>query len=168
MNTLFYILKFKWSQFSSVTQSSLTLCDPMDCLSITISWNLLNSRPLSWWCHPTISSSRPLLLLPSVFPSIRVFSNESVLCIRWPKYWNFSFSISPSNVYSGLISFRIDWLDLLEVQGDSQVSSPTPQCTMPDALLQTEHPDKEELKLCGLIEFSLWIQHSNLSKGTEM
>ena len=60
---------------------------------------------------------RPLLLLPSVFFSIRVFSNESVLCIRWPNYWSFSFSISPSNEYSGLISFRIDWFDLLEVQG---------------------------------------------------
>ena len=61
-------------------------------------------------CHP-------LLLLPSIFPSIRVFSNESVLCIRWPKYWSFSFSISPSKRYSGLISFRMDWLDLLAVQG---------------------------------------------------
>ena len=60
---------------------------------------------------------RPLLFLPSLFPSIRVFSNESVLCIRWPKYWSFSFSISPSNEYSGLISFRVDWLDLLAVQG---------------------------------------------------
>ena len=60
---------------------------------------------------------RPLLLLPSIFPSIRVFSNESVLCIRWPKYWTFSFSISPSNEYSGLISFRMDWLDFLVVQG---------------------------------------------------
>ena len=59
---------------------------------------------------------RPLLLLPSVFPSIRVFSNESILRIRWPKYWSFSFSISPSNEYSGLISFRINWLDLLAVQ----------------------------------------------------
>ena len=59
----------------------------------------------------------PLLLLPSIFPSIRVFSNESVLCIRWPKYWSFSFSISPSNEYSGLISFRMDWLDLLVLQG---------------------------------------------------
>ena len=59
---------------------------------------------------------RPLLLLPSIFPSIRVFSNESVLCIRWPKYWSFNFSISPSNEYSGLISFRFDWLDLLAVQ----------------------------------------------------
>ena len=60
---------------------------------------------------------RPLLLLPSIFPSIRVFFNESVLRIRWPKYWSFSFNISPSNEYSGLISFRIDWLDLLPVQG---------------------------------------------------
>ena len=61
-------------------------------------------------CHP-------LLLLPSVFPSIRVFSNELALCIRWPKYWSFSFSINPSNEYSGLVSFRIDWFDLLAVQG---------------------------------------------------
>ena len=60
---------------------------------------------------------RPLLLRPSIFPSIRVFSNESLLCIRWPKYWSFSFSISPSHEYSGLISFRIDWSDLLAVQG---------------------------------------------------
>ena len=60
---------------------------------------------------------RPLLLLPSIFPSIRVFSNESVLRIRWPKYWSFSFSISPSSEYSGMISFRMDWLDLLAVQG---------------------------------------------------
>uniref|UniRef100_A0AC11DDP8 Uncharacterized protein n=1 Tax=Ovis aries TaxID=9940 RepID=A0AC11DDP8_SHEEP len=60
---------------------------------------------------------RPLLLMPSVFPSIRVFSNESVLCIRWPKYWSFSFSISPSSEHPGLISFRMDWLDLLSVQG---------------------------------------------------
>ena len=58
-----------------------------------------------------------LLFLPSIFPSIRVFSNESALCIRWPKYWSFNFSISPSNEYSGLISFRIDWFDLLAVQG---------------------------------------------------
>ena len=65
------------------------------------------------WSHPLLS----LLLLPSVFPSIRVFSNESALCIRWPKYWSFSFVISPSNEYSGLISFRMDWLDLLAVQG---------------------------------------------------
>ena len=60
---------------------------------------------------------RPLLLLPSIFLSIRVFSKDSALCIRWPKYWSFSFSISPSNEYSGLISYKIDWLDLLEIQG---------------------------------------------------
>ena len=76
-----------------------------------------NSCPLSWWCHPTISSCHPLLLPPSSFPSIKVFSNESALHIRWPKYWSFSFNNSPSNEYSGLISFRMDWLDLLAVQG---------------------------------------------------
>ena len=76
-----------------------------------------NSYPLSWGCHPTISSCHPLLLLPSIFPIIRVFSNESALHIRWPKYWSFSFNISPSNEHSGLISFRMDWLDLLAVQG---------------------------------------------------
>ena len=76
-----------------------------------------NSCPLSGWCHPTILSCHPLLLLPSVFPSIRVSSRESVLHIRWPKYWSFSFSISLPNEYSGLISFRIDWFDLLEGQG---------------------------------------------------
>ena len=69
----------------------------------------------------------PLLLPPSIFPSIRVFSNESVLRIRWPKYWSFIFSISPSNEYSGLISFRMDWLDLLAVQGTLKKSPPTPQ-----------------------------------------
>ena len=66
---------------------------------------------------------RPLLLLPSIFPSIRVFSNESALRLRWPKYWSFSFSISPSNEYSGLISFRMDWFDLLAVQGTLKVST---------------------------------------------
>ena len=77
-----------------------------------------NSCPSSQWCHPTISSSVvPFFLMPSIFPSIRVFSSESVLCIRWPKCWSFSFSMSPSNEYSGLISFRMDWLDLLAVQG---------------------------------------------------
>ena len=75
-----------------------------------------NSSPLNQWCHPTISSS-VLLLLPSIFPSIRVFSNESALHTRWPKYWSFSFNISPSNEHPGLISFRMDWLDLLAVQG---------------------------------------------------
>ena len=76
-----------------------------------------DSCPPSWCCHPTISSCHPLLLLPSILPSNRVFSRESVLCIKWPKYWSFSFSISPSNGYPGLISFRMNWLDLLAVQG---------------------------------------------------
>ena len=77
-----------------------------------------HSWPLSRWCHPTISSSASLfLLLPSVFPSIRVFSSKSALHIRWPKYWSFSFNISPFNEYSGLNSFRMDLLDLLAVQG---------------------------------------------------
>ena len=77
-----------------------------------------NSCPLSWWCHPTISSSVvPFSSCLQSFPSIMVFSSESALHIRWPKYWSFSFSISPSNEYSGLISFRIDWFDLLAVQG---------------------------------------------------
>ena len=108
------------TQFSSVSQSCPTLCNPLDCntpdfLSITNSQSLLKlmsiesvmpSTPLIF-CHP--------LLLPSIFPSLRVFSNESGV-IRWPKYWSFSFNNSPSNVYSGLISFRMDWLDLLAVQ----------------------------------------------------
>ena len=107
-------------QFSSVAQLCLTLCDPMNCstpLSITNSWS--PSKPMS--IESVISSSHlilchPLLLLPSIFPSISVFSNESALHIRWPKYWCFSF-ISPSNEHPRLISFRMDWLDLLAVQG---------------------------------------------------
>ena len=71
---------------------------------------------LSRWCYLTISSSVALLFLPSIFPSFKVFSNELALHIKWPKYWSFSFSISPSNEYSGLISFRIDWFDLIAVQ----------------------------------------------------
>ena len=74
-----------------------------------------NSWPSSQWCHPTISSSVSPPPPAFIFPSIRVFSNESVLHIRWPKYWSFSFNISPYNEYSGLISFRMDWLDLLAV-----------------------------------------------------
>ena len=80
-------------------------------------WVYSNSSPLSQWCHPAISSCRPLLLLPSLFPSIRIFSSESALHIRWSNYWSFSFNISPSNKYSGLIFFRTDWFDLLAVQG---------------------------------------------------
>ena len=87
-------------------------------LSITNSWSLLKLMPIeSVMPSNHLILCRPLLLLPSIFPSIRVFSNESALRIRWPKYRNFSFSISPSNEYSGLISFSMDWMDLLAVQG---------------------------------------------------
>ena len=87
-------------------------------LSVTNCWSLLKLMSIeSVMSSNYLILCRPLLLPPSIFPSIRVFSNESVLCIRWPKYWSFSFSLSPSNEYSGLISFRMDWLDLLAVQG---------------------------------------------------
>ena len=87
-------------------------------LSITNSWSLLKLMSIELMMPSNhLILCHPLLLLHSIFPSIRVFSNESVLPIRWPKYWNFSFGISPSNEYSGLISFRMDWLDLLAVQG---------------------------------------------------
>ena len=87
-------------------------------LTFTISWSLLKLMSIeSVMPSNHLVLCHPLLLLPSAFPSIRVFSNGSYLCTRWPKYWRFSFSISPSNEYSGLISFRIDWFDLLAVQG---------------------------------------------------
>ena len=87
-------------------------------LSITNSQSLLKLMSIELVMPSShLILCHPLLLLPSIFPSIRVFSNESALCIRWPKYWSFSFKISPSNAYPGLISFRMDWLDLLAVQG---------------------------------------------------
>ena len=108
-------------QFSSVARLCLTLCDPhqarFPCPSPT-SGACSNSCPSNRGCHPIISSSvPPLLLLPLIFPSIKVFSNESLLPIRWPKYWSFSLNISPSNEYSGLVSFEMGWLDLLAGQG---------------------------------------------------
>ena len=110
-------------QFSSVTQSCPTLCDPWTAAhqasaSVTNSRSLLKFMSFeSVMPFNHIILCRPLLLLPSILLSITVFSNESVLHIRWPKYWSFSFSVSPSSEYSRLISFRMDWLDLLEVQG---------------------------------------------------
>ena len=110
-------------QLSSVARSCPTFSTPWTTarqasLSITNSWSLLKLMSIkSVMPSNHLILCHLLLLLPSIFPSIRVFSNESVLCIRWPKYWSFSFSISPSNEYSGLISFRMDWLDLLTVQG---------------------------------------------------
>jgi len=128
-------------QFSSVTQSCLTLCNPMDCSmpglpAITNSRGLLKLMSIE-----SVMSSNHLILccplfLPSVFPSIRDFSNESALCIRWPKYWSFNFNISPSNEYSGLISFRMDWLDLLAIQGTLK------------GLLQ-HHSSKASILLCS-------------------
>ena len=110
-------------QFSSVTQSYLTHCNPVDCSTpgFPVHHQLLelaqtHDHPVGDAIQPTHPLSSPFLL-PSVFPTIRVFSSESVLHIRWPKYWSFNFSISPSSEHSGLISFRMDWLDLLAVQG---------------------------------------------------
>ena len=97
-------------------------------LSITNSRSLLKPMSIELVMPSThLILCHPLLLPPSVFPRIRVFSSESVLRIRWPKYWSFSFSISPSNEHPGLISFRMDWLDLLAVQGTLKEFSPTPQ-----------------------------------------
>ena len=95
--------------------------------SFTISQSLLKFMAIESVMLTNLILCHPLLFLLSIFPSIRVFSNESVICIRWPKYCSFSFSISPSNEYSGLIFFRIDWFDLLEVQRASQESFPAPQ-----------------------------------------
>ena len=97
-------------------------------LSITNSWSLLKLMSIELVMPSShLILCHPLLLPPSIFPSIRVFSNKSVLCIRWPKYWSFSFSISPFNVHLGLISFRMDWLDLLAIQGTLKSLLPTPQ-----------------------------------------
>ena len=126
-------LQFSSVQFSSVTQSCPTLCDPKTAahqasLSITNSWSLLKLMSIeSVMPSRHLILCRPLLLLPPIPPSIRVFSNESTRLMRWPKYWSFSFSIIPSKEHTGLISFRMAWLDLLAVQGDPQESSPTSQ-----------------------------------------
>ena len=108
--------------FSSVAQSCPTLCDPMNCstpgfpvINSRSSLRLTSIKSVMPSSHPMLC--RPLLLLPPIPPSIRVFSNESTPHMRWPKYWSFSFSISPSKKHPGLISFRMDWLDLLAVQG---------------------------------------------------
>ena len=121
-------------------------------LSITISRNLLKVMSIQ-----SVMPSNYLilccffLLLPSIFPSIRVFSNESTLCIRWPKYWSFSFSISPSNEYSGLISFRIDWFDLLAVQGTLK------------RLLQ-QHSSKASILWCSAF-FMVQLSHPYTTTG---
>ena len=144
-------------QFSSVTQSCLTLCDPMDCSTpglpdLRHSWSLLKLMSTELvmpfnhlvLCHPR-------LLPPSVFPTIRVFSNESALHIRWPMYWSFSFSISPSNQYSGLISFRIDWFDILAVQRTFK------------SLLQ-HHNSKASILRCSAF-FMVQLSHPYMTTG---
>ena len=105
------------------------------------------------WVSEAIQSSHPLLslLLPSIFPSIRVFSNESALRIRWPKYWSFSFSISPSSEYSGLISLRIDWFDLLAVQGTLKS-------------LRQHHSSKASILLCSAF-FMVQFSHPYMTTG---
>ena len=114
-----------------VQSLSPCLCNPMDCSTpgLPVPHRLLDPAQthVHWVVMPSnhLILCRPLLLLPSIFPSIRVFSTELALRIRWPKYWSFSFSISPSNEYPGLISFRIDWFDLLAVQG-TLTSPPVP------------------------------------------
>ena len=105
--------------WTAARQASLSITNSQSLLKLMFIESVMPSNHLILCC--------PLLFLPSVFPSIRVFSNKSVLRVRWPKYWSFSFSISTSNEYSGLISFRIDWLDLLAVQGTLKESSPTQQ-----------------------------------------
>ena len=129
----------------------------MDCsmpgpLSITNSWSLLKLISIeSVMLSNHLILCPPLLLLPSIFPNIRVFSNESVLHIRWPKYWIFNFSISPSNEYSGLISFRIDWFHLLAIQGTLK------------SLLQ-HHSSKASILQCSTF-FMVQLLHPYMTTG---
>ena len=106
VSQLFRLFRVPWT---AAHQTSLYNTNPQSFLKLMPTESMMPSNHLIL-CHP-------LLLPPSIFPSIRIFPNESVLCMRWPKYWSFSFSISPSSEFSGLISFKIDWLDLLAVQG---------------------------------------------------
>ena len=146
------------NQFSSVAQSCLTLCDPVTAahqasLSITNSWSLLKLMSIgSVVSFKHLILCHPLLLPPSVIPSIRVFSNASALHMRWPKGWSFSFSISPSNEYSGLISFRMDWCDLLAVQGTLK------------SLLQ-HHSSKASILQCSAF-FIVQLSHYTITSST--
>ena len=120
-------------QFSSVTQLCPTFCDPMNCSTpglpvhhqLRSSLRLTSIKSVMPSIHLILC--HPLFLLPPIPPSIRVFSNESTLCMKWPKYWSFSFSIIPSNEHPGLITFRMDWLDLLAVHGTLKSLLLTPQ-----------------------------------------
>ena len=135
--------------------ATLTLCNPPACqvsLSFSISWSLLKLRSIELMILSNhLILCRPLLLLPSIFPHIRVFSNELALPISWPKYWSFNFSISPSNEYSGLISFRIEWFDLLAVQGTLR------------SLLQ-HHSSKVSVLWC-LAFFTVQLSHPYMTTG---
>ena len=138
-------------------------------MSITNSWSLLKlMSTTSVMPSNSLILCHPLLILPSIFPSIRVFSNESVLCIRWPKYWSFSFSISPSNEYTGLISFRMDWLDLLAVQGTLKsllqhyISKASILWHSAFFIVQLSHPYMTTGKTIALIRWDLGRQ-SNVS-----
>ena len=157
-------------------QLCLTLCDPMDCSTpgFPVHHGACSQSLLRLMSIESVMPSnhlilcRPLLLLPSIFPSIRVFSIESVLCIRWPKYWSFSFSISPSNEYSGLITFRIDWLDSLAVQGTLKSllqhhssKASVLQCSA-FFMVQLSHPYMTTGKTIALTSFDLFRQ-SNVS-----
>ena len=146
--------------YSSVAQSCLTLCDPMDCSmpDFPVHHQLLEFTQTQ--THDSLKSVMPSnhlilccprLLLLSIFPSIRIFSNESALCIRWPKYWSFNFSISPSNEYSVLTSFRIDWSDLLAVQGTLK------------SLLQ-HHSSKASILRCSAF-FIVQLSHLYMTTG---
>ena len=144
-------------QFSSVAQSCPTLCDPMDCSTQGLPVHHQLPEPTQTHVHrvsDTIQLSilcHPLLLLPSIFPSIRFFSNESALHIRWPKYWSFSFSISPSNEHPALISFRMDQMALLAVQGTLK------------SLLQ-HHSSKASILLCSAF-FTVQLSHPYMTTG---
>ena len=138
-------------QFSSVTQLCPTPCDPRTSLSITNSQGLLKLLSIkSVMPSNHLILCRPLLMA-SIFPSIRVFSNESTLHMRWPKYWSFSFSISPFNEHPGLISFRMDWLDLLAVQGTL------------NSLLQ-HHSSKASILQCSAF-FTVQLSHPCMTTG---
>ena len=145
------------SHISSVAQSCPTLWDPMHYSLPGVPAHRQHPELAQTLVHQVsdviqlLILCRPLLFLPSIFPGIRVFSKESVLCIRWPKYWSFSFSISPSNEYSGLISFRMDWLDLLVVQRTLK------------SLLQ--HHSSKASFLQHSAFFMVQLSHSNMSTG---
>jgi len=131
----------------------------------------LNSCPLSQWCHPTISFSvgSPLLLLPSTFPSIKIFSNELVLCMTFPKYWSFSFNISTSNEHPGLIFFRMDWVNLLAVQGTlksllqfKSIKSSELNFLYSPTLTSIQEKSKSKLQWGANLHWSEWPSSKNL------